>query len=178
MKKEEKTQSVSDIVAMLEKASSLYFTDFSGMTVEQANALRREFHSIGVQYKVVKNTLARRAFQQVGGYDDVQSYLIGPTGIVFGADDPIAPARLIKKFIDGNQKPSVRICVVEKKIFDGSRLPEVAALPTRNDLIAGIVGSIQSPIAGIAGVLGALARDLVYALDAIEKKKAESPSAS
>jgi large subunit ribosomal protein L10 len=177
MNKEQKAESIAEIAALLEKASGLYLADFSGMTVEQANNLRREFHRIGAEYKVVKNTLARRAFDRIGGYDEVSKYLVGPTGIVIGYDDPIAPARTIKKFTETTQKPSVKACIIEKQIFDGSRLAEVASLPTRLDLMAGIIGAIQSPMAGLAGVVSALARDIVTLVDAIEKKKAEASAA-
>ncbi len=177
MNKEQKAESIAEIAALLEKASGLYLADFSGMTVEQANNLRREFHKIGAEYKVVKNTLARRAFDKIGGYEGVSQYLVGPTGIVAGYEDPIAPARTIKKFAEGAQKPSVKACIIERQIFDGSRLAEVAGLPTRLDLIAGIVGAIQSPIAGVIGAVSAMARDIVSLVDAIEKKKAGAPAA-
>ena len=177
MNKEQKAKTISEVVALMERASGLYLADFAGMNVEQANKLRSEFHKIGVDYRVVKNTLAERAFIDVGGFDDVSKYLIGPTGIVFGYDDPIAPARVIKKFIETNQKPTIKACIIEKKVFDGSRLAEVAGLPTRKDLIASMLGSIDAPISGIVGVLNALPRDLVTVIDAIEKKKAESQAA-
>lgn len=176
MNKEEKTKTISDVVELLSDASGLYLTDFAGMTVEQANKLRSEFNKLGVKYRVVKNTLAERAFDEVGGYQDMSKYLVGPTGIVFGYDDPIAPARVMKKFIESNKKPTVKACAIEKKVFDGSRFAEVAALATRTELIAGMLGSIQAPISGIVGVLGALSRDIVNLIDAIGKKKTEAPS--
>lgn len=174
MTREEKAQIIAELTERLQGTTGLYLTNFTGMTVEQANNLRREFHKIGVDYKVVKNTLAKRAFADAGGYGDLSKYLVGPTGIVFAKDDPVAPAKVIKKFIDGTQKPELKACIIEKVVFDGARLAEVANLPTRAELIASMLGSIQAPIAGIAGAIGGLHRDLVNILDAIEKKMAEA----
>lgn len=172
MNKEEKAKAIDEVVELLSNASGMYLADFSGMTVEQANALRSEFFQSNVKYKVVKNTLAKRAFDMIGGYDGVPDYLVGPTGIVVGYDDPIAPARTLKKFIETHKKPLVKACVIEKKVFDGARLNEVAALPTRLELISQMLGSLEAPISGIVGSLGALQRDIVQLIDAIEKKKA------
>jgi large subunit ribosomal protein L10 len=95
-----------------------------------------------------------------------------PTAIAFGYDDPIAPAKIIKKFCEKNQKIKVKACVVEKQVFDGSHLDQLAKLPGRKEVIAGILGSIQSPISGVVGAINAVMRDLVGVIDAIEKKKA------
>ncbi len=172
MNKEQKEKSISEIAEKLSRVAGLYLADFAGMTVDQANKLRSEFHKISVEYKVVKNTLAQRAFDRVGGYEDISKYLEGPTGIVFGYDDPIAPARVIKKFVDTHKRPMIKACVIEKKIFDGSRLEELSKMPTRTDLIASMVGSLHAPITGIVHVLAAIPRDIVNVIDAIEKKKA------
>ena len=81
----------------------------------------------------------------------------------------------IEKFIkDHQQKPAVKVCVIEKQVFDGARLSEIAALPTRLDLIAAIMGSLQAPAQGIVGAIHAVISGIVYAIDAIEKKKAEA----
>jgi len=151
----------------------MYFADFTGITVERITELRREFRKSNIDYRVVKNTLARKALESVTGYDSVIPKLVGHTGIAFGYDDPIAPAKIIKKFRDKNDgKLSVKVCIVENQVFEGKQLDEIAKLPSRNDLIAGIIGSIQSPISGVVGAINAVARDLVYVIDAIEKKKA------
>jgi len=174
MKKEEKAGIVAEVTERISKAKGMFFTDFSGLTVEQVNELRREFRKSSIDYKVVKNTLAKRALANVGGYDSVFKSLVGPTGIAFGYDDPVAPAKIIKKFYEKNNKPTVKVCVVERQIYPGSRLDELAKLPSRSEVIASILGSIQAPIAGVAGAINAVMRDLVSVLDAIEKKKGET----
>jgi len=173
--KEQKAEVIKDAVALVSEASGLYLLSFSGLTVEQANNLRSEFFKIGVDYKVIKNTLLKRALDEVGGYDAVYPYLVDQTGLVVAYTDPIQPARVLEKFIkDNKDKPQVKACVIEKQVFDGSKLAEVAALPTREDIIASILGSINAPIQGIVGTIHQVMAEIVYAVDAIEKKKAEA----
>jgi large subunit ribosomal protein L10 len=172
MKRSEKEQIVSAMKERIARANSLFFADFTGITVEQITELRREFRKSDIGYEVVKNTLARKALEGVGGYDAVLDKLESPTAIAFAYGDPVAPARIIKKFREKHSKMTVKVCVIEKQVFDGKDLDRLAKLPSRNELIAGILGSIQSPIAGLAGAVGAVMRDLVYVIDAIEKKKA------
>lgn len=172
MKRSEKEQIIAEVKEKAEQAKSLFFADFTGITVEQVNELRREFRKSNVDYRVVKNTLAKKALQNVAGYDKVLDRLELPTGIAFAYDDPVAPAKIIKKFREKNDKFSLKVCVIEKVIYDGSRLDELAKLPTRGELIAGILGSLQSPIAGVVGAVQAVMRDLVSVIGEIEKKKA------
>ncbi len=172
MKRSEKEQIISAMKERIVRANSLFFADFTGITVEQINELRREFRKSDIDYEVVKNTLARKALEEVGGYDSVLDKLESPTAIAFAYGDPVAPAKIIKKFREKHSKMSVKVCVIEKQVFDGKDLDKLAKLPSRNELIAGILGSIQAPMAGIAGAVGAVMRDLVFVIDAIEKKKA------
>jgi len=176
MTSEEKAQVVAELTEVIGRASGMYFADFSGMNAEQTTNLRRELRKNGVQFKVAKNTLIRRALQDTGKLtDDLSASLVGQTGVAFGFDDPVAPARVLKDFLEKNDnKPAVKLAYLEGVTYPGSQLKTVAALPTKKDVMASIVGSIAAPISGIAGVLGALQRDLVYLLDAIEKQKAEA----
>ncbi len=172
MKRSEKEQILAEVAEKVARAKSMFFADFTGITVEEVNELRREFRKSNVDYRVVKNTLARKALERVTGYDSVYEKLVGPTAIAFGYDDPVTPAKIIKKFREKNEKLSVKVCVLEKQIFDGKQLDALAKLPTRGEIIAGILGSISAPASGIVGAVGAVMRDLVNVIDAIEKKKA------
>jgi large subunit ribosomal protein L10 len=172
MKRSEKEQIVSAIRERVLRANSLFFADFTGITVEQVTELRREFRKSDVDYQVVKNTLARKALEGVEGYDAVLDKLVNSTAIAFGYGDPVAPAKIIKKFHDKHAKLTVKACVIEKQVFDGKDLDKLAKLPSRGELVAGMIGSLQAPIAGLIGAVGAVARDLVNIIDAIEKKKA------
>jgi len=172
VKKSEKEAIVARVAEKVARAQAMYFADFTGLTVAEETELRREFRKSGVEYTVVKNTLARKALEQVQGYDSVFDKLAGPTGIAFSYEDIVAPAKVIKKFNEKTGKLTLKVAVLDKQLFDGSQLDQLAKLPGRKELMAGIVSSLQSPIAGIVGAVNAVLRDLVNVVDAIEKKKA------
>ena len=121
---------------------------------------------------MVKNTLARKALEQLTGYDRVFDKLVGPTGIAYSYDDPSTPAKIIKKFSEKTGKLQLKIAVVEHQIYDAAKLEQLANIPTRKEMIAAILGCLNAPASGIVGAVNAVTRDLVYVLDAIEKKKA------
>ena len=172
MKKEEKEQIIAEVADVASRARGMYFTDFHGLTVEQATELRRELRKAGIEYRVVKNTLARKALERVAGHDRVFDRLVGPTGIAFAFDDPVVPAKIIHRFAEKHNKLSLKVCVVEKEVYDGAKLKELAVMPSRSELLAAIVGSVQSPLAGVPMVINALLRDVVSLVDEIGKKKA------
>ena len=172
MKRSEKEQIVAEVAEVVGRARGMFFTDFNGLTVEQATELRREFRKSGVEYRVVKNTLIQKALESVTGYDKVYDKLTGPTGVAFAFDDPVAPAKIIRRFSEKHSKLSLKVCVLEKEVYDGSKLDELAKLPTRKEMMASILGSIQAPLAGVPTVLNAILRDLVSVVGEIEKKKA------
>ncbi len=171
MKRSEKEAIVAEVADKASRAVAMYFADFSRMTVEEETDLRREFRKAGVEYTVAKNTLVKKALERVTGYDTVLNKLVGPTGIAFAYDDVAAPARIIKKFADKTGKFALKAAVLEKQVYDGSKLDQIAKMPSRKEIVASILGSLQSPIVGIVGVLHAIPRDLVNVVDALEKKK-------
>ena len=172
MNKSDKELAVTKLQEKIAKAQGMFFTDFAGINVEHMTELRREFRKSGIEYKVVKNTLAKIALKNVSGYDKVYDKLVGPTGIAFAYNDPAAPAKIIQKFKEKNEKFGVKACVIEKTVYDGSKLKELASMPSRAEIIASILGSLNSPISGVVGTINAVLRDVVGVLDAIEKKKA------
>ncbi len=172
MKRSEKEEIVAEVADVARRASGLFFTDFTGLTVEQITELRREFRKSGVQYRVAKNTLIRKALQSLGGYDRIADRLVGPTGVAFAFDDPVAPAKIIQKFREKFETLSLKVCVIEKEVYDGGRLADIARMPTRKEMMASIAGSIASPLTGVPVVIQAVMRDLVSVIGEIEKKKA------
>jgi large subunit ribosomal protein L10 len=172
MNRDEKEKIVAEVADTVRRSHGLFFTDFAGLTVEQVTELRREFYRAGVDYRVVKNTLIQKALEQVTGYDTVYQKLTGPTGIAFAYEDAIVPAKIIQKFKEKHSKLSLKVCVLEQQVYDGSRLTELARLPSRKEMMAAILGSIQAPLAGVPSVIQAVMRDLVSVIGEIEKKKA------
>ncbi len=175
MTREEKEQAVAELTTIMADASSIYLTDYKGLTVFQATNLRNEFRKAGVQYMVAKNTLIERAMSDKGiTSDQISASLTGQTSLAFGFEDPAAPARVLKEFVEKNEQLKFKLAWLDGTIYDNTQLKTLAALPTKKELMGMIVGSIHAPISGIVGVLGALQRDIVYVLDAIEKKRAEA----
>jgi large subunit ribosomal protein L10 len=170
--KEQKKVIVADLVESIRSASSLYFVDFSGMTVAEDQTLRAQLREKGVSMKVAKNTLILRALAEVGGYELPESSFAGATAVIFGAKDPIAPAKIIRTLFEKGQKPKLKAAVVEGQVFDGSQLKTVSELPTREDMIAAIAGSIHAPISGIVGSINAVMRDVASLIEEVAKKKA------
>ena len=172
MNRNEKTDVVSEVKETIEKSTAVFLTDYSGVNVEDINDIRNQFRKEGVKYKVFKNTLFKRALQESGKYEKLADHLIGMTGFAFAGDNPVAPAKIIKKYFDKNNKLSLKACYIENEFFDGSRLNELATLPSKNELIAGILGSLEAPASGIVGAINAVFRDLVSVVDEISKKQA------
>lgn len=170
--KEQKKVVVAELADRLREATSLYFVDFTGMTVATDQAFRNELRKKGVSMKVAKNTLILRALADVGGYEIEDKKLAGQTAVIFGGSDPIAPAKIIRQFFEKGEKPKLKVAVVEGQVFDGSQLKQVSELPTREDLIAGMIGSIHAPISGIVGSINAVMRDVASLVEEVAKKKA------
>ncbi|MBE2281422.1 MAG: 50S ribosomal protein L10 [Ignavibacteriaceae bacterium] len=172
MNKERKTEIVAEVAELLSKSSAVFLTDYSGISVADISKLRNEFRKEGVIYKVVKNTLFERALNESGKYPKLTEHLTGMTGFVIAYDNPVAPAKIIKKYFDDTQKLPLKACYIETSYYDGKTLNQLAALPSKAEIIAGILGSINAPASGIVGALNAVMRDLVSVIDEIAKKKA------
>lgn len=170
MNKEEKALVIAEIAEKVGKQSSMVLTDFVGMTVEQSSLLRTEFRSAKIEYKVAKNTFFKRAMKELKSFDKFTGYLKGQTGIVFGYDDPIESIRILKKFIDKNNKPLVKAIYFENNIYPGNKLDELSRLPSKKDLYASIIGCIQDPIAGVPSVINATIGGLISVIEEVAKK--------
>lgn len=172
MNRNEKTESISEIKELLESSTAVYLTDYHGIDVEDISDIRNQFRDEGVRYKVFKNTLVKRALDEVGKYDKIADHLTGMTGFAFTTTNPIAPAKIINKYFVDKEKLSLKACYVEGEYFDGSQLNALAALPTKDELIASIMGSLDSPVSGIVGAINAVMRDLVNVVDQVSLREA------
>lgn len=170
----QKKQVVIDALAeKISKANGIYLVGFEKMTVEETINLRRKLKEKGIEFIVAKNTFIRRAFDQVGGEQFIipKSDYFGQSGLIFGYDDAVAPARIIKEVSEKTERPRLKAALVENQYFAGSQLKEVASLPSRADLVAGILGSINAPISGIVGAINATMRDLASVIEEVAKSK-------
>ena len=172
MNRNEKSEIISEIKELLESSSAIYLTDYSGINVEDISNIRNQFRNEGVRYKVFKNTLVKRALDEAGKYEKIADHLIGMTGFAFASTNPLAPAKIINKYFGDKEKLALKACYVEGDYFEGSQLKTLATLPTKNELIASILGSINAPISGIVGSINAVMRDLVSVVDQISQRQA------
>lgn len=166
----EKVQVVDEFLQKVKVAKSAVVTGYSGLTVEEVTQLRAELFHAKVEYHVVKNNLARLAFNKadITVLDDM---LTGPTAIALAMGDAVAPARILTKFAKAHEKLSVKGGWLDGRKVDLNDLKAVANLPSREVLIAKALGSMQAPISGFVRVLAGSQSKLVYALSAIAKGK-------
>ena len=169
--KAQKQELVTTLAAKLKRSPTLYVTDFTGLDVARITDLRRRLRAAGVEYVVVKNTLALRAFSeaQVTG---VESHLDGPTALVLAGADAVAPAKILHDFAKEFEKPKIKIGLVEGKPIEPALVARLAALPSREALLAQLGGALQAPLAGFAGALNGLLMMMAGALEALKNQKA------
>lgn len=162
---------VEDIKERIQNAKSVVFVKFNGLSVAEDTELRREFRKNNVEYKVLKNTLIKRAFNDLG-VTDFDEDLNGPTSIAFGADETAASKVIVEAARKYNEKVSVKCAYVDGGKVDVEGVKALASMPSKEELIAKMLGSMQAPIANFVGVLSAIPRGLVIALNAIAEQKA------
>ncbi|HBE9400520.1 TPA: 50S ribosomal protein L10 [Clostridioides difficile] len=153
-----KSEVVSEIVEKLQKSSAAVVVDYKGLTVEEVTELRKQMREAGVDYKVYKNTLVRRAAKEVGIEQFDDELLVGTNAIAFGYDDPVAPARILKGFMDSHPKMKLKMGIVEGAFYDESKIVEMANIPSREVLIAKLLGSLKAPVSNFAYLIDAIAK--------------------
>jgi len=170
MKLEQKQTIAEELQGQLTSSDVVYLTDFTGLTVEAIGALRRQLREAGAEYRVVKNTLTLRALE---GTDipDLTEHLQGPTALVLGGTDPVAPAKVVREFAKGNdERPVVKVGIVERRVVTQEEVTRLADLPPMDHLLASIAGGLTAGVGGIAGVLNSLIRDIAYMVEEVAKQ--------
>ena len=177
MQRAEKETAIAEIKERLERAPSVYLTDFHGLNVKAMTQLRRSLRKSNAEYLVVKNRLAQRAFKEIPGFPDVSDKLDGPTGVVFGFGDVVATAKALSDFAKENdQRPALKLGLMDKKVLGAAQVARLASLPPREQLLAELAGAMQAPLAMLAGALEAKVQEMAGLLDALrmEREKAGS----
>jgi large subunit ribosomal protein L10 len=173
MARPEKVAVVDEIAEKIKRTQSLFLTDFTGLDVESINELRRLLRENSVEYLVVKNTLASLAVDKAG-YEGLKPYLIGPTAMAFGFQDPALPAKLLSRFAQKTGKPSVKAILFEGQLFEQEAMGRLKNLPSREELLTQMVSGMKAPITHTVMVLAGLLRNFVSLIEAISRKKGES----
>ncbi len=147
---------VDEIKANVEGAASAVLVDYRGLTVEQDTRLRRELREAGVVYKVYKNTLMKRAFEGTD-FAQLDAHLDGPSAIAISKTDATAPARILAKFGKEAEALEIKAGIVEGTYYDAKGIQAISSIPSREELLSKLLGSIQSPIANFARVIKQIA---------------------
>ena len=172
MNKTEKAESVAKIKELVSNATSIFLVDYHGVNVEDISEIRREFLKEGVTYKVFKNTLIKKALEETESHEKFNDLLVGMSGVAFAGENYVATAKVIKKYFDAKKKFSLKGCYIETEFIEGDKLNMIASMPTKDEIMSGIVRSVASPATGITGAVNAVMRDLASVVDEISKKKA------
>ena len=168
MKRTDKEQLVIELKTKIDGAKALYYTDFTGLNVKNMTELRRRLRRAGVEYVVIKNTLALRAVNESGL---AGTRLRGPTGVVIG-QDPVAAAKVLNDFAKENeQRPAVKGGLLEGRPIDSKQVKHLASLPSREQMLADLAAGLQSPLAAFVGALNGLLYMWVGALEALRQQR-------
>jgi large subunit ribosomal protein L10 len=179
MNLEQKQEAVARLTAKLKDANAFYLTDFTGLNVKHATELRSRLRKAGVEYIVVKNTLAQRVLEDLQ-LTDVSKFFTGPTGLVIGRTDPVAAAKVLEEFAKThNDRPSLKAGIVDRKAVTPKDIGRLAKLPPREQLLAELAGALEAPMAQMLYVLQAKLTEVVGLLDALKaEREASAPAAA
>jgi large subunit ribosomal protein L10 len=169
-RKEQKAEQVELLTEKLMKAKVAVLTDYRGLTVSQIQDLRGKLRTGDVEYRVVKNTLARRAAASAG-VSELENELEGPIAIALGYDDLSTPSKLINEWVRTTRlKLDVKGGLVEGRVFSPDQVRQLADLPSRETLIAQLMGTLQSPVGQLVGIMQTPLQQLLGVLDAYKTK--------
>ncbi|MGO1580666.1 MAG: 50S ribosomal protein L10 [Peptoniphilaceae bacterium] len=173
---QEKAQLVDEIKEKIEAAQSIVLVNYRGLSVAEVTELRSNYREANVEYKVYKNTMMRRAFEQLG-YDGISEFLKGPSAAAFSMEDPASAAKVTAEFAKDHEKLEIKSGLVDGKILSVEEIDSLAKLPSKEVLIAQVLGGLNSPIQGLANVLNGNIRGLAVVLNAIAEKKEQEATA-
>jgi large subunit ribosomal protein L10 len=175
MARPEKEASVAELKDDIQNHAVAIITKYQGITVEEVTNLRKSLRAEQVKFKVYKNTLAKRALDELK-LTDAAAYMDGPTVWAF-CKDPVAPARILKKFAKDIEALQVKGGILDGKPVDAAMLDALADLPSRDQLIAQTVGIIAAPLRNFMGAISAVPQNFLGVLEAIKKQKEEGAAA-
>jgi large subunit ribosomal protein L10 len=166
----EKQQELADLKDKLSRAKHMIIADHTGINVADISALRRKLRENKSELRIAKNTLLKLAIKD-SQHAALDKFLEGPTAVVFGYDDPGVPAKIIHDAIKENEKPKFKAYFIDGNVYGIEFLKQIAELPPREVVIAGLLGSVQGPITQFIMVIEAASREFVATLDALVKSK-------
>lgn len=166
----ERAEMIEELSKEFGEAKGIYLTGIERIDVEKMTQLRAEFRRNGVQYRVVKNTLARRALGECG-CEGLQDYIQGATGVAFTTEEATSPAKIIKDFHKANKDLlKVKAAYIEGTVFDGDQADKLADIPSREVLLSQLLSCLQAPVSNVASALNGILTKLVGTLEAVRTK--------
>lgn len=166
----EKLQKIDEIKSLFEGHENVILTEYRGLTVSEISALRRDLSQEGTSYRVLKNTLVKRATEALG-LNDLSVHLQGPTAIAFVHGEMTSAAKKLDTFAKGNPALVIKAGLLAGKVIDETQVKAIASLPSREQLVAMLLGVLNNPVTGLVRVLSGPSRALVTVLDQIAKDK-------
>jgi large subunit ribosomal protein L10 len=173
MARPDKVEKVEALNRVFSEARSIVLNDFTGLNVKKISELRRVCRESGVEYHVVKNSLAKRSLKGTPA-EELEQYLEGPTAIAISNESENITAKVLAKFAAEHEAPKFKAAVVDGSILDATAVIALSKLPSRPELLSQILAGIKSPATGLVSVLQGTVRSLLYVLEAVQQKQSES----
>lgn len=170
MARPEKEATVAEVKERFQRAKAVVLTDYRGLNVGELTDLRKKLREAGVEYKVVKNTLAARAAREAE-LAELEAHLAGPIAMAFGYEDPAVPAKILATFAREHKNLELKAGILEGRVLGQTEVKALADLPSREQLLAMVAGVFQAPLRGLAVVLSGPMRNLAYGLEALRKQR-------
>ncbi len=171
MKREKKEQVVQEVAEKIGRSQGIYLTEYQGLNVAKMAELRNEFRKAGIEYRVVKNTLVKQALQQLDQVDRLADGLKSTTAVAFGYDDPIAPAKIIRKFSKTNEALKFKMASIDGVVYGDDKLVMLSEMLSKTENIGRAAGLINNVVSSVPMVVNAVMRNLVSVLDQVAKQK-------
>lgn len=170
MNKEQKALEVQSLNERFEKAKAMIFADYRGLNVSEVNELRSKLRENGASMKVVKNRLVKRVLKD-RGLDNLSEFFVNPTALASTEADPVAPAKILVEFSKAHEALNIKAGFMDGQMLDLAKIQYLATLPSKEELLAKALSSMNAPASNLVGVLAAVPRQLVTVINAIKEKK-------
>lgn len=170
MNREEKKQEVQELRQRFQKASLTLLADYKGLKVNEMNQLRRELRSNGAELRVIKNTLAKIAIGETD-LKPLEAYFQGTIAVVTSVSDPVGPAKVLVKFQKEFEKPQIKVGFLSGNLMKSAQVEALSKLPSREELLSNLLGSMNAPAQNLVNVLSAVPRQFATVLAAVRDKK-------